>query len=96
MFFRYLDFYPDLFGHVLIFCHKSDLMGRLRLVSKFMMSQPGKQTITMHILPNTSRNKEIWTIEFARLVDYHTGNNFLQKSCRKCGRRTISRRLFVF
>ena len=47
MFLRYLDFYPDLFGHVLIFCHKSDLVGRVRLVSKFMMSQPGKQTITI-------------------------------------------------
>ena len=62
MFLRYLDFHPGLFGHVLIFCHKSDLVGRLRLVSKFMMSQPGKQTITMHILPNISRNKKIFTI----------------------------------
>ena len=28
------------------------LIAKLRLISKFMISQPGLQTITMHILPN--------------------------------------------
>ena len=30
----------------------------VRLSSKFMTSQPGKQTITIDILPNISRSKD--------------------------------------
>ena len=30
---------------------------QIRLVSKFMTSQPGYQRITIHILPNISRNE---------------------------------------
>ena len=33
---------------------------KITLISKFMTSQAGKQTITMHILPNISRSNEIW------------------------------------
>ena len=43
---------PFLFGHV-----KTALIRKKRLVSKFMMSQPGKQTIVMYILTNISKNK---------------------------------------
>ena len=42
------------------------MVRNLRLVSKFMTSQPGKQTIAMHILPNisTSKSNEIWKVYF--------------------------------
>ena len=35
----------------------------IRLISNFMMSQPGKQTIAIHILPDISRTKgkRIWS-----------------------------------
>ena len=36
---------------------KSGLIRRIRLISKFVTSQPGKQTIAIHILFNISRSK---------------------------------------
>ena len=38
-------------------CRKKGLIRKIRLILKFMASQPGQQTITKHILPNISRNK---------------------------------------
>ena len=42
-----------------------------------------KQIITIHILPNISRNKGNQTIKFGQLKLYKERNIFLQKSCRK-------------
>ena len=50
-----------------------------------MMSQPGKQTIAIHIFPNISRSKGNPTMTFGRLIEYDTGNIFLEKSFTKCG-----------
>ena len=36
---------------------KNGLIRKIRLISKFMTSQPVKQTIAMHMLPNISRGK---------------------------------------
>ena len=47
--FRFLSW---LFGHV-----TNGLTRKISLISKFMVSQPGKQTIVIHILPNISRRK---------------------------------------
>ena len=60
-----------------------------------MTSQPGLQTIAIHILPNLSKQRqpdnEIWSIN---------GNNkrniFLQKLLGKWGKETSSRPLFIF
>ena len=57
-----------------------------------MVSQPVQQTITIHILPNVSRI----TMKFAEVIEYSKKNVFLQKSCKKRGRETSSRRLFAF
>ena len=35
-------------------CKKNGLIRKIRLTSKFMKSQPGLQTIAIHILPNIS------------------------------------------
>ena len=35
-------------------CRKNGLIRKIRLISEFMMSQPGQQTIAIHILPNIS------------------------------------------
>ena len=46
---------------------KNDLIRKIRLISKFMTAQIGKQTIMIHILANISKSKdspdnEIWSI----------------------------------
>ena len=51
-----------------------------------MMSQPGKQTIAIHIFPNISSSKSNQTIKFGQLIEYNLRNIFLEKSCTKyCG-----------
>ena len=43
---------------------------------KFMTSQPGLQTIVIHVLANISRSKGNQTMKFGQLVDYNMRNNF--------------------
>ena len=59
LFLRYLNFYPDFFGHV---GKRLDEKAKINL--KFVMSQSEKQTITIHILPNSSRGKDNQTMKF--------------------------------
>ena len=47
------------------------------------MSQPGSQTIAMHILPNISQGKDNQTMKFVQLIEYNKINIFLQKLCGK-------------
>ena len=60
------------------------------------MSQPGSQTIAIHILPNISQGKDNQTMKFVQLIEYNKINIFLQKLCGKWGRETSSRPLFTF
>ena len=60
------------------------------------MSQPGSQTIAIHILPNISQGKDNQTMKFVQLIEYNKINIFLQKLCGKWGRETSSRSLFTF
>ena len=46
-----------------------------------MMSQPGLQTILIHILPNISQSKSNQTVKIDQLIEYNR-NIFLQKLCR--------------
>ena len=48
-----------------------------------MTSQPGLQTIAIHILPNISQTQGSRTMKFGQLTDYSKRKNFLQKSCGK-------------
>ena len=61
----------------------------MRLISKIMTSQPGKQTIAIHILPNISRSKDNQTMKFGQLVQCNMRNIFLEKSYIKYGRESI-------
>ena len=54
--------------------------GLIRLISKFMTSKPGQQTIKIHIFSNISRSKEM---KFSQLIEYNKRNICLQKSCKK-------------
>ena len=45
-----------------------------------MTSQPEKQTIAIHILPDISRSKGNQTMKFGQLIEYIMRNVFLEKS----------------
>ena len=53
-----------------------------KLISKFMTSQPGSQTIAIKILSNISQSEDNQTVEFGHLIEYNKINIFHQKSCR--------------
>ena len=44
-----------------------DWIRKIRLISKFMASRPGYQTITILILPNISRSKGNQKMKFGQL-----------------------------
>ena len=43
-----------------------------------MTSQPGKQTIAIHILPYISRSKDNQTVKFGQLIEYNMRRFFLK------------------
>ena len=43
-----------------------------------MMSQPGQQTIVIHIFPNISRSEANQTIKFGQLIEFNMKNIFLK------------------
>ena len=45
-----------------------------------MTSQPGLQTIAIHLLPQSKGNQ---TMKFGQLIEYNMKNTFLQKLCGK-------------
>ena len=56
-----------------------------------MTSQPGYQTIVIHILPNISRSKDRQTLKFGQLIEYKMRNIFHEKCYTKCSGETSSR-----
>ena len=48
-----------------------------------MTSQPGLQTIAIHVLPNISQSKGNQTMKFGQLIENIKIDNFSQKLCRK-------------
>ena len=69
---------------------KSYLITKIRLGSKFMMPQSGKQTIVIHLLFNISWSKGNQTVKFGQLIEYYMSNFFLEMSCKKYSGQTIS------
>ena len=55
-----------------------------------MTSQPGLQTIVVHILSNITQSKGNQTMKFGQLIEYNKINIFLQKLCAKWSQETIS------
>ena len=70
---------------------KNGLIIKIRLISKFMTSKSGKQTIAIHILPNISRSKGNQAMKLCLLVEYNKRNIFLEKFYTKYGGGNISR-----
>ena len=56
-----------------------------------MASQPRKQTIAIHTLPNISRVKGNQTMKLGQLIEYDMRSTFLKKSYANCGGETIPR-----
>ena len=56
-----------------------------------MASEPGKQIIAMHILPNILVSKDDQAMKFGQLIEYDMKNIFLRKLWPKCGGQTIPR-----
>ena len=60
-----------------------------------MTSQPGKQTIAIHIFPYISRNKDNQKLKLGQLfIEYNMRSIFFEKSYTKCGGDTIPRPFF--
>ena len=70
---------------------KNGLIRKIRLISRFITSQPRKQRIPIHILPNISRSKDNQTMKFGQLIEYNIRKTFLEKTYTKCGGETITR-----
>ena len=80
---RIFKFLSWFFGHV-----SKDLIEKIRLISNFMMSQPGWQIILIHIFPNISRSKGNPAMNFGQLIECNIRNISLEKSYTKCRRET--------
>ena len=61
-------------------CRKNSLIRKISLNLTFMTSQPGLQTIAIHILPQSKGNQ---TMKFGQLIECNKINIFLRKLCGK-------------
>ena len=61
-----------------------------------MTSQPGQQTIIIHILPNIPQSKSNQTMNFGQLIEYNKRDIILEKFWRKSGSETSSRPFSLF
>ena len=65
---------------------KNSLIKKLRLISKFMTSQPRQPIVTIHIFSNISSSEGNQKMKLGQLREYNRGNLFLEKSYTKfCG-----------
>ena len=56
-----------------------------------MTSQPRKQTMAIHILPNIRRIKGNQIMKFGQLIQYDMRNTFREKTYAKCSGETTPR-----
>ena len=56
------------------------MIRKIRLILRFMMSQPGKQAIVTCILTNISRSVDYQAMKISQLIEYNLRNIFLEKS----------------
>ena len=74
----FLDFFLDF-----LVMQKNDLIRKIKLISKFIKSQLGKQSIAVNILPNISAHKGNRTIKFGQLIEYNIEIFFFEQSYTK-------------
>ena len=61
-----------------------------------MTLQPGLQTIAIHILANISQSKGNLAMKSGQLLEYNKRYIFLLKLCRKWGKESSFRPLFIY
>ena len=71
--------------------YKNGLMRKIRIILKFITSQPGKQAIAIHILPSISWSKGNQTMKCGQFIEYQIRKMFVKKSYKKCGGETLPR-----
>ena len=54
------------------------MIRKIRLNLKFVTSQPEKQTLAIHTVPNISRSKGNQTLKFGQLIEHNIRINFLE------------------
>ena len=69
------------------------MIRKIRLILKFITSQPGLQTIAIHVLLNISRSKRNQTMKFDQLIEYNMRKIFVEKLYTKYAGETIPRTL---
>ena len=74
--------------------YKNDVIIKIRFISKFMMSQTGKQIIAIYILLNISKSKGNQTVKFGQKMECNMRNIFFEKSYAICDGKTIPRLFF--
>ena len=83
-----------LFSRYLSFClgllvvYQNGLIKKIRSISVFLMSQPHKKTIVIHILPNISKGNQ--TMKFGQLIECNMKNilkNYTQNVVEKLVRK---------
>ena len=62
---------------------ENDLIRYLKLISKFMTSQPKKQTIAIQMLSNISKSKGNQKMMFGKLIEYNVNITFVHGVSRK-------------
>ena len=75
---RYLNVCLVFLSFLFLVMLKNDLIRKIRLISKFMSSQPGKLTIAIYTLPNFSICKGNETMKFGQLMQYNMIKNQMQ------------------
>ena len=70
---RYLNFCLEF-----LIMQRNGFIRKIRLISKFVTLQPGKQRIIIHILHNISRSKDKQTMKFGQLIEYKKEIFFLK------------------
>ena len=65
------------------------MIRKIRLNLKFVTSQPEKETLAIHIMPNVSRSKGNQILKFGQLIEHNMRIIFLEKPYTKYGDETV-------
>ena len=58
--------------------YKSGLIVKIGLISNFLTSQPGSQTIAIHKSSNISRKSDNQTMKFGQSIEYNMRNIYVE------------------
>ena len=72
------------------------LIRKISLTSKFITSQPGLQTISIHMLSNISQSKGNQTMRFGQLIEYNKRSILLKNYAENEAGRLVPDLLLFF